>query len=132
MEIRAYKPADLEACKTLHAKQGFSYDFPNLEGPLYFIKLVGEQDGQIVQAAFAHVEAQIYFLVDPTWGTPQQRHLAFLAMQDVGSELAYKPGGLDALQAFLPPSIEKSFGKRLTAHGWKKAPWPCYFRELER
>lgn len=130
MQIRAYDKKDLEACKQLHAKQGFDYKMPDLESPLYFIKLVGEQNGEIVQAAFAKVTAEIYFMQDHQWATPQERLVSFLAMQDVGRELAYKPGGLEELIAFLPPPIEKRFGKRLMAHGWKKAPWQPYYSEV--
>ena len=61
------------------------------------LKLVGEDDGKVVQAAFAHLTAEIYFLIDAKWKTPQERLLAFLAMQDVGKALAYKPGGLEDL-----------------------------------
>ena len=130
MKIRAYKPEDLEACKELHAKQGFDYKFPDLANPLFFIKAVGEEDGKVVQAAFAHLTAEIYFLLDPKWKTPQERLLAFLAMQDVGKALAYKPGGLEDLHAFVPPQIEKHFGKRLAAHGWQKVSWPCFVTEV--
>lgn len=127
MIIRQYTDKDLDACREIHAKQGFQYDFPNLQSPLYFIKLVGEQDGKVVQAAFAKVTAEIYFMQNGEWATPQERMVSLLALQDVGRELAYKPGGLEELLAFLPPPIEKRFGKRLMAHGWKKAPWQAYY-----
>ncbi len=130
MKLRAYQPGDLEACKALHAQQGFAYPFPNLDSPLFMIKLVGEADGRVVQAAFAHLTAEIYFLQDPKWRTPQERLLAFLCMQEVGKSLAYKPGGLEDLHAFVPPQIEKPFGKRLSAHGWQKVSWPCFVTEV--
>lgn len=138
--IRDFEPKDLEATKRIHAAQGFAYEFPKLtvrdpdggrrENPLYFIKLVDEREGQIVQAAFAHLTAEIYFLLDPKWSTPQERHLAFLEMMDVGRQKAWHPGGLEDLHAFLPPQVERSFGKRLLAHGWNKAPWSPYFTEV--
>ena len=131
MHIRAYRPEDLAAVKAIFDAQELGYKFPDLEKPTYFIRLVGEEDGRVVQAAFAHLTAEIYFLLDRTHGTPQQRHLDFMAMQEVGRELAWKPGGLDDLHAFLPPQLERAFGKRLMAHGWKKALWPPYFTELE-
>jgi hypothetical protein len=131
MLIRHYQPSDLEAVKRIHAQQKLGYELPDLEKPTFFIRLVGEKDGKIVQAALAHLTAEVYFLIDHTEGTPQERHLDFLNMQDVGRELAYKPGGLDQLHAFLPPQLERAFGKRLMAHGWKKALWPCFFTDLE-
>lgn len=130
MNIRAFKPQDLEACKEIHAKQGFQYKFPDLANPLFFIKVVGEDEGKVVQAAFAHVTAEIYFLQDREWKTPQERLLSFLAMEDVGRSLAWKPGGLEDLHAFLPPQLERPFGKRLVAHGWRKVQWPCFVSEV--
>lgn len=129
--IRAYEPKDLAALKRIHAAQGFSYELPDLSNPLHFIKLVDERDGKIVQAAFAHLTAEIYFLLDPKWATPQERHLAFLEVMDEGKKQAWHPGGLDSLHAFLPPEIERSFGKRLLHHGWKKSLWPCYFSSVD-
>ncbi len=131
MRIRAYESSDLTAVRAIFDAQQLGYEMPDLEKPTFFIRLVGEEGGKVVQAAFAHLTAEIYFLQDRTHATPQERHLNFIAMQDVGRELAWKPGGVDDLHAFLPPQLERAFGKRLMAHGWKKALWPCYFAELE-
>jgi hypothetical protein len=131
LKIRPYESSDLPAVRAIFDAQQLGYSFPDLEKPTYFIRLVGERDGRVVQAAFAHLTAEIYFLLDRTHGTPQERHLDFMDMQEVGRELAWKPGGLDDLHAFLPPQLERAFGKRLMAHGWKKALWAPYFAELE-
>ena len=130
MNIRLYEPKDRAAVEAIHARQGFAYDFPDLEKPTWMIRLVGEDEGQIVQAAFAHLTAEIFFMIDPAKGTPQERHFGFLQMQDVGRELAYKPGGLDDLHAFLPPPIERKFARRLVRHGWRKALWPAYWCDV--
>jgi hypothetical protein len=130
MLIRRYEPKDLPAVKAIFDAQQLGYEFPDLDKPTFFICIVGEQDGRVVQAAFAHLTAEIYFLQDRTAGTPQERHINFMAMQDVGAELAWT-GGLDDLHAFLPPQLERAFGKRLMAHGWKKSMWPAFFRPLE-
>ena len=130
MNIRLYEPKDRAAVEAIHARQNLGYDFPDLERPTWMIRLVGEQDDKIVQAAFAHLTAEIFFMIDKGNGTPQERHLGFLQMQEVGRELAYKPGGLDDLHAFLPPQIERQFAKRMMRHGWKKALWPCYWADV--
>ncbi len=131
MKIRAYETADLPAVKAIFDAQQLGYDFPDLDQPTFFIRLVGEQDGRVVQAAFAHLTAEIYFLIDRTVGTPQERHLNFMAMQEVGRAMAWKPGGLDDLHCWLPPQLEKSFAKRLQIHGWRKSQWPCYVTQLK-
>jgi hypothetical protein len=131
VNIRAFEKGDLEAVKKMY-DPSLGYEFPDLENPLFFIKIVGEQDGQIVQGAFAHLTAEIYFLLRKDVSTPQQRHLWFLEMQEVGRELARKPGGLDDLHAFLPPQLERAFAKRLMVHGWKRSLWPAYFVEVNK
>jgi hypothetical protein len=130
VKIRAYDDRDLKQVQQIHRAQNLGYDFPPINDPTFFIRIVGEHEGKIVQAAFAHITAEIYFMLDPETGTPQERHLWFLSMQEVGRELASNPGGLDDLHAFLPPQMEKSFARRLMVHGWKKALWPAYFCEL--
>lgn len=130
MIIRGYEPKDLAEVQAIHRAQNLGYDFPPINDPTFFIRVVGEHEGKIVQAAFAHLTAEIYFMLDPEIGTPQERHLWFLSMQEVGRELAWKPGGLDQLHCWLPPQMEKAFAKRLMKHGWRKALWPCYWAEL--
>lgn len=132
MIIRAYETKDGPAVREMHRAQGLGYEFPKLDDPTFFIRLVGEHEEKIVQAAFAHLTAEIYFMLRRDVGTPLERHLWFLEMQEVGRELARKPGGLDDLHAFLPPQLERAFAKRLMAHGWKKALWPAYFVEVNQ
>ena len=128
--IRAFEEKDLAAVKALHAAQGLNYAFPDLSNPLWFVKFVDEREGKIVQAVLAHLTAEIYFMLDKTWGTPQDRHLAFLEVMDEGRAIGWHKG-LEDLQALLPPQVERAFGKRLCAHGWRKNVWPLYSTELK-
>ena len=40
MRVRSYRGEDLEALRAIHAAQGFGYEFPELENPLFLTKLV--------------------------------------------------------------------------------------------
>ncbi len=111
---------------------GFEYELPNLDDPLFFIKLVGEQDGRIVNAGIAHLTAEIYFLADTKAGTPRQRYSNFLAMHEAGCEVAYRQGGLSDLHCWIPPEVAKPFGRRLLKLGWKKPLWTSFAKELGR
>lgn len=130
MIIRPYEAEDLAAVEEIHKAQRLGYDFPELEHPSYFIRLVGEKDGQIVEAAFAHLTAEIHFMVRTDVATAQERHFWFLEVQEVVCQLSWNPGGLIDLHAFLPPQLERAFAKRLMAHGWKRPLWPCYVLNL--
>lgn len=130
MQIRFYRPDDLAQLEALHRAQGFEYEMPNLQDPLYFIKLVGEENGRIVNAGIAHLTAEIYFLADMKSGTPQQRYDSFLTMHESFCEVAYRQGGLSDIHAWLPPEIAKPFGRRLMKLGWKRPLWASYAKEL--
>jgi hypothetical protein len=42
MRVRPYTEADLETLKAMHARQGFDYEFPDLNNPTFISKLVLE------------------------------------------------------------------------------------------
>jgi hypothetical protein len=82
---------------------------------------------RIVMAVLLRLTAETYLLHDPAAGTPRQRWQRFLAMHEaVRQDAAAR--GLDDAQAFLPPRIAKSFGRRLERLGWRRDPWPCFSR----
>lgn len=131
MEIRPYKQEDLPELQRIHRAQGFAYPFPNLEDPLFHIKLVGEQDGRIVNAAVARLTAEVFFLMDPSEGTPRDRYHNFVKLHDEGCKAAFYQGGLSDIQCWMPPEIVKPFGRRLARLGWKRPPWTPFYRDLQ-
>ena len=40
LHVRPYTPADLDALRRIHARQGFDYAFPDLGDPIFISKLV--------------------------------------------------------------------------------------------
>lgn len=132
MMVRPFHPDDLSQLEKLYREQGFAYDFPNLHDPLIHIKLVGEVDGKIVNAAFCKLVGEIYFLADRNAGTPRQKFDNFVVLHDAGCEAAYRQGGLTEIAAWVPPQIAKPFGRRLMRLGWQKPLWTCFSKELGR
>jgi len=132
MIIRAYRPEDRETLERIHAEQAFTYPFPNLEDPTFFLKMVIEDDdGKVIQAIVLHLTAEAYFLGDKKAGSPQSRFDAFVRLHDECARLAYYPGGLSDIHAFLPPEVEKSFGRRLLKLGWVTEPWKPFVKFLK-
>lgn len=132
MTVRFYRPDDLPQLERIHQAQGFEYEFPDLSDPLYFIKLVGEENGRIVNAGIAHLTAEIYFLADLSSGTPEHRFENFKQLHEAGCETAYRQGGLSDLHCWLPPQVAKPFGRRLLRLGWQRPLWTDYVKELGR
>jgi hypothetical protein len=89
----------------------------------------GAKHSRIAMAVLLRLTAETYLLHDPAAGTPRQRWRNFLAMHDaVRQDAAAR--GLDDAQAFLPPRIARSFGRRLERLGWSRDPWPCFSRRV--
>jgi len=85
----------------------------------------GVSSPRVTMAILQRLTAETYLLHDPAAGTPRQRWQHFLALHDAARrDSAVR--GLDDVQAFLPPRIERAFGRRLERLGWRRDPWPCF------
>jgi hypothetical protein len=159
MKIRAYRRADLEALHRIHASQGFPYEFPDLNNPLFLTKLVlvneekGSEasaedeeglhvspplsgqvlpaSGQVVTgAALLRVTAEAYLLLDPKMGKPRERWSWLVGLQEATRQDALARG-LEDVHAWLPPEIAKKFGRRLSRMGWMRDDaWTPYCKRL--
>ncbi len=128
MRVREYIEEDFEALLRMHAAQGFGYPLPDLESPLLVSKLVLEDDAagesRVTMAILQRLTAETYLLHDPAAGTPRRRWQHFLELHEAARREA-AARGLDDVQAFLPPRVARSFGRRLARLGWTRDPWPC-------
>jgi hypothetical protein len=129
--IREYTPADLDALRRMHARQGFDYAFPDLADPIFVSKLVVEDgDGRAVMASLARLTCEMYLLADPGAGNPRERYARLLSLHLAG-ERDLVARGLDDAHAWLPPPIARRFGRRLEALGWvRDDAWTPYCRRL--
>jgi hypothetical protein len=131
MLVRPYTPADLDALRRIHARQGFDYAFPDLDDPIFISKLVIDDDaGRPVCAALARITCEMYLVADPDAGTPRERYARILSLHDAGARDLLSRGFDDA-HPWLPPGIARRFGRRLEALGWiRDDAWTPYCRRL--
>ncbi len=131
MLIRGYTPADLDALRRMHARQGFDYTFPDIDDPIFVSKLVVEDEaGRAVMASLARLTCEIYLLADPEAGTPRER-LSAIAALDRAGEKDLRSRGLDDAHAWLPPPVARRFGRRLEALGWiRDDAWTPHCRKF--
>jgi len=135
--VREYTPADLDALRRMHARQGFDYGFPDLADPIFVSKLVVEDnDGRVVMASLARLTCEMYLLVDRDEsetgraGNPRERYTRLLTLHRA-CECDLLARGLDDAHAWLPPPIARRFGHRLEALGWiRDDAWTPYCRRL--
>lgn len=133
MLIRQYTPADLDALRRIHARQGFDYAFPDLADPIFVSKLVVEDDdGRAVMASLARLTCEMYLLADPGAGKPRERYERLLALHAAGERDLFARG-LDDAHAWLPSPIARRFGRRLESLGWvRDTAWTPYCKRLKR
>lgn len=124
---------DLERLRQMHAAMGFAYELPDPKNKNVVARFVTEEAGRAVAAVIGRRTAEAYFLLDQEWGTPAQRYAAFLELHNRACETGALLGFED-VNVFLPPQVERSFGKRLLSLGWRTyeqgQEWRCYCRDL--
>jgi hypothetical protein len=137
LRIREYTEQDLVALRAIHAKQGFDYALPDLNHPLFVTKVVlakrdpESKEEAILGAALLRLTAEAYLLLDPRLGTPRERWQALLALHAATERDAWRRG-LEDVHAWLPPGLEKKFGKRIERLGWvRDDTWTPYCRRIE-
>ena len=127
MIIRPYTEADVERVKELHAAQGFEYEFPDFSRPEFIIRSVIENGNGVEAGLFLRKTAEVFLLMQPmARKAALQRILIF--DREIPPLAARK--GFSDVHAWLPPEIEKRFGKLMEHLGWRKQLWPSYSREV--
>lgn len=98
---------------------------PQLDHPGFIVKRVVDSEEGVVQAGFLKTQAEAFLLLDHNYATAQKR---WELLQDL-TNFVISDGakqGIECISAWIPPSVESSFGKRLLELGFTKSPWPCY------
>ena len=123
MKARPAEESDLARLRAMAGQSAFPY--PDLDGArLEALIVVVDADGRPVMAAAAESILQMYLFADG--GSPAARlHALRLLHDEMAGELRRK--GWSEANAFLPPGIAKTFGRRLArSFGWVPN-WPSWF-----
>jgi len=109
----------------MYEQAGFAYQFPDLHSPLFeAAKVVVDEDDQPLMAAAAERIIQLYLFCGKMEHPGAALHGIRMLHEALRPEL--KERGYAEANAFLPPQIEKSFGRRLMrSFGWVKN-WASY------
>jgi hypothetical protein len=117
MTTRDLQPEDIPKLKALHEASGFNYAFPDLT-KMVAASVVVDNDGCIVAASAAEPILQLYLWVSPKNPATNLLSIRLLhkSLRDKLSKFLYSEAN-----AFLPPEIARSFGRRLErTFGWVK------------
>jgi hypothetical protein len=147
--VRELRKSDIPFLKRWHTESGFDYPFPEIKAMTWWrvmlrdllmrcltllcgefarVSVVTDENNLPVMAAPAKKTIEMYLLCDKDWGTPRQRLMA-LQLGHEEMRVWLSGHGFCDVNAWLPPEIEKAFGKRLQyIFGWKKSRWNSYSR----
>lgn len=132
LRVRELEPRDIPRIKELHALSGFDYELPDLLSNEFERVTVVVDENDVPQMWIAARRSIELFLgLDPQWRNPRWRLDALmLGHEDMRAELEWR--GWKDVVAFLPPEVEKSFGRRLERlFYWAKGRWQHYSRRTE-
>lgn len=127
MNVRPLQPSDIPTLRQMYELSGLDYTFPDLRGPLMESVLVVVDDNDVPMAAVAAERIiQLYLLVDESLGPAAKLAIIRKLHQNMQEMLCSK--GYCEANCFVPPKLEKSFGRRLMkTFGWVKN-WPSFAR----
>lgn len=127
MIVRDFQSADIVRLAEIHAKQGFAYDLPDLDSPLFVVRKVATNGRSVpIAGAALRLTAEAFLLIDPD---AEKKANVVLALHEAVRRAA-QDAGLDDVQCLLPPPIEKKFGWQLMRLGWKRHEWTLYSRSV--
>ena len=139
--IRDLRASDVPILREIYSRTGYGFDFPDLsymfhkhgrkKGQLQKKRaaLVIVEEGQVVGMVAAQLEAQLFGIFDPSWGTPGERMRTFADLHRPIAEKLKKSGVQEAYVA-LDPKFP-AFGRRLMSFGWRKALWVHYWLNVK-
>lgn len=127
--IRPLKPSDIPTLRQMHELSGYQYAFPDLQGPMMESVLVATEDNDVPIAAIAAERiVQAYLLMDDSMHPAARMRIIRQFHESLAMELRKK--GYHSLEAFLPPPIAETFGRRLMrTFGWVRN-WPSFARSF--
>lgn len=126
MTVRPLKASDIPLIEESYRKLGFSYEMPDLNGSaIEYASVVVDSEDQPVMAFAAERILQSYLF--PIREMYPAAKLSAVRMLHEAGAIDLRAKGYHELNAFLPPEVEKSFGKRLSrTFGWARN-WVSYY-----
>lgn len=129
MTARTLRHDDIPVLRFIHAADGFAYDFPDLTGPKIegALAIVDEKDNVMVAIAAERI-LQAYLWCDPSVLPAAKLRAIRMLHEELAPVLRSK--GYNSLECFVPPQVEKSFGRRLKrSFGWVEN-WKSFARRF--
>jgi hypothetical protein len=129
MKMRNLVESDIPVLREMHRKGGLAYDFPDLRGSkTEAVVVVADENNEPVAAAVAERLIQVSLLLKEDEHPAAKLHWVKLLHEGLASELSSK--GYHEANCFIPPQLEKSFGRRLMRTFQWVRNWPSFARHF--
>lgn len=124
MTVRPMRESDINALKDLYQLQGFSYTFPDLNGPqMAAVMVVADDDDTPICAAAARVIPELYLWCGKV---PPAAMLRYVRMLHDAMAIRLRELGYHEANAYLPPEVDGRFGRWLERRfGWVRS-WKAW------
>lgn len=124
MHLRRFQPQDERAIENVFVAQGFDYELPDLSRFPY-LQILADEHNQARIVVGCRNLAEVFMLTDPSWETPKVRMEGLKSIHESMRQELAKANVAEAI-AWLPPQIERPFGRRLMrSFGWFEPLWKC-------
>ena len=124
--IRQFEPGDLQQIQRIHAAKGYEFALPDLNTPTMILrKVVTDSDNRVRLCALGDLHLNVMLLVDPSWGTPEDRLRGVMELQAEGFAEAGRMGLSIAMT-----QMDGRFADRMKAMGWIEAPGRLFYRGI--
>jgi hypothetical protein len=121
--------SDIPVLRAMFERSGFDYTLPDFNGPLMeAVLVVADEADRPVAAAAAERIVQLFLFIKEDEHPAAKLHWIKMLHEGLATELKAK--GYHSCDAFLPPQVEKSFGRRLMRNfGWVRN-WSSFARHF--
>lgn len=131
MRIREFESPDSGRLAYILSQQKIECDLPDFS--LFpDLQVLTDVHGVIRQGIGIRPLGEAYLFIDHGWENPALRFAAFQQLHDSMAVKMRAKGVLD-IAAFIPPRMERSFGRRLMKElDWFRPLWPCFAKDLRK
>ena len=129
MTCRALRESDIPVLRAIYERSELAYEFPELRGPLMeqVLVLVNEKDQPVIAVASERI-LQSYLWIDESLH-PAAKLRGIRQLHEAMAPIL-RAKGYTSSEAFIPPQLVKSFGRRLMkTFGWSPN-WPSFGRSF--
>lgn len=127
MKVRPMEQRDLSAIAEIHAQAGYAFPLPDFVSPLMeTAQVITDDDGKVLMGAAAKRVPELFLFCAPGGALHPFVKIEAIKMlhEAVRNDLA--PKGFIEGFAFIPPEIERAYGRHLRrSFGWEQA-WSAY------